>query len=58
LRRIRDRCSRRHQLPAFNTAAGEKINADRHLWHSPKVEAEAYGKAFGCAFSNQIPARL
>ena len=31
MRRIRDRPCRLGQLPAFNTAAGEKINADRHL---------------------------
>jgi hypothetical protein len=41
LRRIRDRRSRRHQLPAFNTATDEKINADKHLWRSSQAEAEA-----------------
>jgi hypothetical protein len=31
LRRIRDRVRRLDQLPAFNTAAGEKINGDKYL---------------------------
>jgi peptide/nickel transport system substrate-binding protein len=32
-------------LPAFNTAAGEKINADRYLWLMSRARGEAYGKA-------------
>jgi peptide/nickel transport system substrate-binding protein len=32
-------------LPAFNTAAGEKINADKYLWLMSRARGEAYGKA-------------
>jgi peptide/nickel transport system substrate-binding protein len=31
-------------LPAFNTAAGEKINGDRYLWLMPRPRRDAYGK--------------
>jgi len=32
-------------LPAFNTAAGEKINGDKYLWLMPRPRRDAYGKA-------------
>jgi hypothetical protein len=33
-------------LPAFNTAACEKINADKHLCADVTADADAYGKAW------------
>ena len=45
MRRIRDRPCRLGQLPAFNTAAGEKINADRHLCRLPGPGVAAMVKA-------------
>jgi peptide/nickel transport system substrate-binding protein len=42
---LRDRFRRFDQLPAFNTAAGEKINADKRLGSIPGPRALAYGKA-------------
>ncbi|MDP3078392.1 MAG: extracellular solute-binding protein [Bradyrhizobium sp.] len=45
MRRIRDRPCRLGQLPAFNTAAGEKINADRHLCRLPGPAVAAMVRA-------------
>jgi peptide/nickel transport system substrate-binding protein len=39
------RFRRLDQLPAFNTAAGEKINADKRLGPISRLSAPAYGKA-------------
>src|SRR5262245_58036884 len=45
LRRLRDSSGRLDQLPAFNTAASEKINADNRLGLTSRRCAQAYDKA-------------
>jgi peptide/nickel transport system substrate-binding protein len=42
-------------LPAFNTAAGEKINADRYLWQMSGAGGDAYGKAAQVSISESNP---
>jgi hypothetical protein len=45
MRRLRDRSRCHGQLHAFNTAAGEKINADSHLNNrSIGLSVSGYGK--------------
>jgi hypothetical protein len=40
-------------LPAFNTAAGEKINADKHLSRMPRADGGGYDNTRQCAIPNQ-----
>jgi peptide/nickel transport system substrate-binding protein len=42
-------------LPAFNTAAGEKINGDRYLWQMSGARDDAYGKAAQVSISESNP---